>query len=193
MCFAFILIILPLVFAQESSELPLNNEIFVDTAEDVNEADYASESSQLTEAENNDIVHKAVKVFKSKGKDKYSENTYVIKNPDGTKRVIVEREYSDKNGNIVFSGDGESVVYFNPGKKGGYIIQGVNISSQKQYNIATGSDYKVYTCPSHESYIAVQKDGETLNEYMIYDFEGNSIDTVTYTGDINDISSVICY
>jgi len=107
--------------------------------------------------------------------------------------LIIGKSYSSEDNTLLFSPDGSKAFYMGLNSQGMNMVYGVNLSTSKTYSFGGATSFGLADCPKKGTYMAVHKDGDLSNSYAIYDLEGNSIDTVTYTGSINDISDVICY
>ncbi|MBF0386024.1 MAG: hypothetical protein HQL27_09175 [Candidatus Omnitrophica bacterium] len=195
----FILFLGSICLAQENAAVLSDGKIVVEAPEGAKAIDYNNLKEGYAQAparkvfiKDSDEAKEAIKVFKSKGDRDQKETVWMITKQDGSRSVIVEREYSSSNGGVVFSSDGNYAFYLDDDSSGTGFLYGLNLLNQQLISISQASNFHITDCPQNKRYIAVQK-GDKSSAYYIYDFTGNSINTVQYTGSIDDIKRVICY
>ena len=139
------------------------------------------------------VINNALQVFKNKSKENDKETSVVIENADGSKTLVVGKSFSSSDNTLVFSSDGSKAFYMDTSVSGATVVYGIDFSTSQTYSFGGASSFSLADCPNKGSYVVVTKDGEEDGSYYLYDYDGNSIDAITYTGDIEDINEVICY
>jgi len=138
-----------------------------------------------------DPVQEALNVYKKRSLD--GEKAWIIDQANGTKTLIVGTEYSGAENALVFSPDGSRAFYVDMDASGSHVLYGYDLSTSQRYSFGGATSFGLADCPNTNNYVVIHRDGDAEGYYSIYDLEGNSIDTINYSGDINDIRDVICY